>query len=72
VVYTYSCGLLAAGIVGGLLHGHGGSVPGWLLGARLFLLLGGLEEAEETVLEHVVVRLGDMVCIYIYGKIDKY
>lgn len=54
-MYTYSCGLLAASVVGGLLHGHGGCVPGGLLGARFFLLLGGLEETEETVLEHVVL-----------------
>jgi hypothetical protein len=67
-VYTYSCGLLAAGIVGGLLHGHRGSVPGWLLGARFFLLLGRLEETEETVLEHVVFR---PVMWYIYIERER-
>lgn len=45
------CDILAAGVVGGLLHGHGVGVPCGLLGAR-FLLLGSLEETEEAVLEH--------------------
>lgn len=40
------------GIAGGLLHGHGVRVPGGLLGARFLLLLRGLEETEEAVLEH--------------------
>ena len=48
---TYSSGLLT-GIAGGLLHGHGVRVPGGLLGARFLLLLRGLEETEEAVLEH--------------------
>jgi hypothetical protein len=43
--------VLLAGVAGGLLHGHGGGIPGRLLGL-LVLGLGGLEEAEETVFEH--------------------
>jgi len=42
------------GIVLWLLHGHGAGVPGLLL-SRL-LLVGGLEETEDTVVKHVVDR----------------
>lgn len=67
-MYTYSCGLLAAGIVGGLLHGHRGSVPGRLLGARFSILLGGSEETEETVFKHFVFRRKRYRCVYICAK----
>jgi hypothetical protein len=43
--------LLVSSVVGRLLHGHAGSVPGLLLLGRSRLVLGGLEEAEDVV-EH--------------------
>lgn len=51
---TYRLGLLVSSVVGRLLHGHAGGVPGLLLLGRSRLLLGGLEEAED-VLEHFAV-----------------
>jgi hypothetical protein len=51
--------VLLAGVAGGLLHGHGGGIPGRLLGL-LVLGLGGLEEAEETVFEHFFL----FVCLF--------